>query len=142
MDTGAIPGLICMSLVISIPILFLFTESPRDKIRIHQYVANRGGKSIKITWLFSGNNHVRHYQVSYTDAMGERHETTCQIQSNLRSHPPLYWSHPIAELPAHLNTIDTTKSSKEQIIDDLTVENEALALENEQLRTRLENINE
>lgn len=122
--------LLLVLLIIGIAILM----STRDRVarkRITEAVQSAGGEVIDISSrLFLGDRFTFSYVVRFSDRLGAKYEASCRV--NVFEAKP-FWEHSPAELLAdqpevafsHLAVGD----SKEQIISDLSAENEWLRQE-------------
>ena len=119
-------------LVLIAIVTFMSIRDRRNKERIETEIRRVGGEPVKISFQFVGyDRDNQHYNVQFADVLGRKHETRCKVniwQSNL------FWQRTPAELLSDLPVEDEDWSrlravpgrSKEQIIDDLVVENERL----------------
>jgi hypothetical protein len=119
-------------LVLFAIVTFMSIRDRRNKERIETEIRRVGGEPVEISFQFVGyDRDNQHYNVQFADVLGRKHETRCKVniwQSNL------FWQRTPAELLSDLPVEDEDWSrlravpgrSKEQIIDDLVVENERL----------------
>ena len=119
-------------LLVLVIVTFMSIRDRRNKERIETEIRRVGGEPVEISFQFVGyDRDNQHYNVQFADVLGRKHETRCKVniwQSNL------FWQRTPAELLSDLPVEDEDWSrlravpgrSKEQIIDDLVVENERL----------------
>jgi hypothetical protein len=111
---------------------FMSIRDRRNKERIRGEIRRAGGEPLEVAFQFVGyDRDNQHYNIQFTDALGRKHETRCKVniwQSGL------YWERSPAEILGDSPADDgrwsrlgvNPGSSKEQLIDDLMVENEKL----------------
>jgi hypothetical protein len=119
-------------LVVIAIVTFMSIRDRRNKERIDTEIRRAGGEPVEISFKFVGyDRDNQHYNVQFADVLGRKHETRCKVniwQSNL------FWQRTPAELLSDLPVEDERwsqlradpRSSKEQLIDELTAENERL----------------
>lgn len=116
-------------------LFFTFLQSEDIKNRIKAEVKAHGGSDIHISWAIgTGDRGTFTYNVSFVDTRNHRHQTRCKVQS-FSFNNVLYWTRSPKELMQPDLAIAAPPqppypaSSKEQIIADLTAENERLQAE-------------
>ena len=145
--------LIFFFLILVIIFMFWFEANQRNecKKKIKNLVVSKGGRNVVIVRTGAGGQDHVIYSVTYTDPDGQTHRVKCKARVSLMHGPELYWDeNPIPDMnnykerqaethKAELDAIPLPKSSKEQIIDDLTTENERLQAELAQYRRQQHN---
>ena len=111
---------------------FMSIRDRKNKERIDTEIRRVGGEPVEGSFQFVGyDRDNQHYNVQFTDVLGRKHETRAKV--NIYN-SGLYWQRTPAELLSDLPVEDerwsrrraNPGSSKEQIIDDLVLENERL----------------
>ena len=119
-------------LVLIAIVTFMSIRDRRNKERIDTEIRRVGGEPVEVSFQFVGyDRDNQHYNVQFTDILGRKHETRAKVNV-WNSH--LYWQRTPAEFLSDLPVEDerysrrraNLGSSKEQIIDDLVLENERL----------------
>jgi hypothetical protein len=125
-------GIGLLLLVVVGIVTFMSIRDRKNKERIDTEIRRVGGEPVEISFQFVGyDRDNQHYNVQLTDVLGRKHETRAKVNV-WNSH--LYWQRTPAELLSDLPVEDerysrrraNPGSSKEQIIDDLVLENERL----------------
>ena len=118
-------------------------EQEQVKKRIRKYIGASGGYLINVNYqktVSTGgqlNSGTMIFVASFNDAQGNRHITECSVSKSESSTGTLYWTVD----PENLFAKQHPSPSKEQIISDLSTENERLkarieALENNDTNKR------
>jgi hypothetical protein len=119
-------------LVLLAIVTFMSIRDRKNKERIDTEIRRVGGEPVEVSFQFVGyDRDNQHYNVQFTDVLGRKHETRAKVNV-WNSH--LYWQRTPAEFLSDLPVEDerysrrraNPGSSKEQIIDDLVLENERL----------------
>jgi hypothetical protein len=110
----AVPVIVLFSLVIGLGIVLWILMFGLDKSRITEYVHQRGGRVISISWApfgrgWFGTKNARIYEVVYYDGDGNQHFATCKTSM----WSGVYW------------TDDRISHRKSRWYDSLTPANEA-----------------
>ena len=125
-------GIGLLLLVVVGIVTFMSIRDRKNKERIDTEIRRVGGEPVEVSFQFVGyDRDNQHYNVHFTDVLGRKHETRAKVNI-WNSH--LYWQRTPAELLSDLPVEDEryshrradAGSSKEQIIDDLVLENERL----------------
>jgi hypothetical protein len=125
-------GIGLLLLVVVGIVTFMSIRDRKNKERIDTEIRRVGGEPVEVSFQFVGyDRDNQHYNVQFTDVLGRKHETRAKVNV-WNSH--LYWQRTPAELLSDLPVEDerysrrraNPGSSKEQIIDDLVLENERL----------------
>src|SRR5687768_5328034 len=79
----ALPVIVLFSLVVGLGIVLWMLTFGLDKGRITEYVHQRGGRVISISWApfgrgWFGEKNARIYEVVYYDQGGNQHFATCK----------------------------------------------------------------
>jgi hypothetical protein len=107
--------------------------SNKAKARIEQAIKQIGGTNIIVSQISDADRDTFTFWVSFDDKDGERVDTNCKVR-NRSINGSIYWKDPqiftesLPQTPTKAQTISqtTSKSSKEQIIDELSDEVERL----------------
>ena len=124
-------GVVILVVVVVALVLFMSTRDRRNKLRIAKEVKQAGGEPVEISFQFVGyDRDNQHYNVRFTDALGRKHDTRCKV--NIWQNG-LYWERTPTEIMSDLDEAlranqfsADPSSSKEQLINDLTAENNRL----------------
>ena len=148
-----------MGLIFLVIVAFAFQQQQKESAtqRILDYIQQQGGTAIELSSAYDRDRDTMTFVVSYYDRYGGYQQTRCKVRyRNLltgRDHD-LYWTHDpaiaaptvdklVVQSPGNLEPTISTGfqahpfSSKEQIIADLTAENERLRAEIEALRQQV-----
>ena len=126
-------------MVVSIGLLIAQIKVLKKKISTH--FTNAGGRKVQVTVLFDLRRLGHTFYVSYLDVQGIRRNTRCNIRNNKYQ---LCWLESLQleslkdknkdDKVTAVPPLPPPSTSKEQIISDLTTENQRLQAELEQLR--------
>ena len=118
--------------------------------RIRKYVEEKGGLNVRVTDTHEADRDTWTFKVSYQDSQGVQYHTRCKILQKLgNNNSPIYWLEELFQSVGKSKDVRLEEqtavpppplplSSKEQIISDLTAENERLQAKLEQLRQATE----
>ncbi len=118
--------------------IFMSSRTGRETtVRIQQYVEVRGGRDVKVTSTHDGGRDNWGFRVTYKD----RHDITrvrrCKVSATVfANEEPIFWLDDlqIAGKETAVTLPTPPSSTKEQIISNLSAENEQLRTEMAELR--------
>jgi hypothetical protein len=125
--------LLFLFMLIGFVALLYFAENAKDNasIRIRDEVYKRGGVNVQVMRVNERDRDNWTFEVSYRDAQNVQHRTKCKVRVSLFDNgSPIYWmvdlQLPVVSKEATAVLPTPPLSSKEQIISDLTAENQRL----------------
>ncbi|MEM7335380.1 MAG: hypothetical protein AAF490_25100 [Chloroflexota bacterium] len=128
-------GLISLVGLILIPIFFIAIHLQVKELTedIKRQVKKLGGRNVEVEriWL-DGDKNTFSFRVKFKDTVGKTHWTKCKVRQGSKN---IYWTTSPAELlevngvvetAVNQSNLQSTDSSKEELINDLYAENQKL----------------